>query len=208
MPLLAGGPASARRSGRGVARYNAAHLLSPGRGMRSYHKRGLVPFAERWPPLAAALLGDPPPDLASLEAGEEATVFALPDSAFGVLICFEITSASGARALAARGARFIVNLTNDAWFAGCGRPPHLPWAAVRAVETGLPVVRAANAGPSALFDRFGRTRAASRPVDGPALLTARVPASAPTLYARRGELFLCFCLVVVLAGTLAAWRSR
>jgi len=172
--------------------------------MRSYHKRWLVPLAERW----SSLLGTPPPELASLEAGEEATVFSLGDTAFGVLICFEITDAAGARALARGGARFIVNMTNDAWFIGSARPPHLPWAAVRAVETGLPVVRASNAGPSAVFDRFGRPVASSRPADGPAVLTAHVPAAAPTLYAQTGDVFLGLCVATVLAGLAHAMFRR
>ena len=208
VPLLAGGPATGRRAGGGVAHFNSAHLVLPGQGMRSYHKRGLVPFAERWPPLAEAWLGPPPADLVSLDAGHEPTVFPLGDTAFGVLICFEITNASAARDLVHAGARFIVNLTNDAWFAGSGRPPHLPWAAIRAVETGLPVVRAANAGMSAVFDRFGRRLASSRPAGGPRLFPAAVPAAVPTPYARYGDVFLAACLAVVLAGVVTIWRGR
>jgi apolipoprotein N-acyltransferase len=200
VPLLAGGPGTGLRPGGGTTHYNSAHLIVPGHGMRSYHKRGLVPFAEHWP----ALAGSPPADLVSLDAGREATVFALGDTAFGVLICFEITGARGARDLVRAGARFIVNLTNDAWFAAAGRPPHLPWAALRAVETGLPVVRAANAGPSTVFDRFGRRGPTSRA----GLLAVVVPDAEPTLYARHGDVFLAACLVVVVAGVAAAWRRR
>ncbi len=201
-PLLAGGPGSVRRGAAGLAHFNAAHLLTPAHGMRSYHKRGLVPFAERWP----ALLGAPPSGVESLDAGDEATVFGTGDGAFGVLICFEITDGAAARALVRRGARFIVNLTNDAWFPAAA--PHLPWAAVRAVETGLPVVRAANAGVSAVFDRFGREVAVSRPAGAPAVLTAGVPPGAPSLYARSGDVFLVACLAVVLAGLIGAVVRR
>jgi len=205
VPLLAGGPGSARSRGREPARFNSAHLLSPGQGVTSYHKRGLVPLAETWPS-GLPFIGTPPPDLAGLDAGTEATVFSVGDSAFGVLICFEITDAAGARTLARRGARFIVNLTNDAWFATSARPPHLPWAAVRAVESGLPVVRAANAGPSVVFDRFGRVVAAG---DGPGLFAATVPGSAPTLYVRGGHVFLAACAAVVVGGiVLAVLRAR
>src|SRR5205814_3045686 len=105
-PLLAGGPASARGVGGDVAHYNAAHLITPGTGMRSYYKRGLVPFAEHWPSFASRLLGDPPPDLVSLDPGDEATVFPLGESAFGVLICFEIAGPGAGRTLAAAGPRF------------------------------------------------------------------------------------------------------
>ena len=201
-PLLAGGPGSVRSSA-GLAHFNSAHLLSPAHGMRSYHKRGLVPFAERWP----AILGDPPRGVIDLDAGDDATVFDLGESAFGVLICFEITDGAAARALARRGARFLVNLTNDAWFAGSAAP-HLAWAAVRAVETGLPVVRAANAGVSAVFDRFGRRVAVSRADGGPSVLTADIPGGVPSPYARAGDVFLAACLAAVLAGFVRALARR
>src|SRR4029079_12028554 len=99
-------------------RYNSAHLVSPGAGVASYHKRGLVPLAETWPS-SLPLLGAPPPDLAGLDAGSEATVFPLGESAFGVLICFEITDAAGARTLAPRGARLLVDLHTHARLATC-----------------------------------------------------------------------------------------
>ena len=201
IPLLAGGPGAVPRAGRGFVHFNSAHLIAPGHGLRTYHKRGLVPFAERWPAAWPALLGTPPPDLRDLEPGTEATLFPLGDETFGVLICFEITDGRAAGDLARRGARFLVNLTNDAWFSPA---PHLPWAAVRAVETGLPVVRAANAGVSAVFDRFGRPRSA----DAPGRLVVRVPAAVSTVYRRAGDAFLAGCAVVVLAGFLSALRGR
>ena len=200
-PLLAGGPGSERRSGRTLTRFNSAHLVVPGLGLRSYHKRHLVPFAERWP----AFAGRPPPDLDGVEEGREATVFPLAGTAFGVLICFEITDTAGARALARGGARFIVNLTNDAWFTA---PPHLAWASAIAVATGLPVVRAANAGPSAIFDRFGRAVATNRPRDGAVLLRAPVPEAQPSFYARHGEVFVALCLALLGASVaLQSWRA-
>jgi apolipoprotein N-acyltransferase len=205
IPLLTGGPGVARGHAREPVRYNSAHLLRPGQGLASYHKRNLVPLAESWP-ARLSFMGSPPPDLAGLSAGTEATVFPLGESAFGVLICFEITDAEGARTLAQRGARFIVNLTNDAWFATAGRPPHLPWAAVRAVESGLPVMRAANAGPSAVFDRFGREVAARR---GAGLFAAAVPPPGQTLYVRGGHAFLDACAAIVAGGiALALRRAR
>ena len=200
VPLLAGGPGAAR-AGRGAVAYNAAHLLVPGDGLRSYHKRGLVPFAERWPSFLGAPPGGLAADLAGLEPGDAPGIFTVGGHPFGVLICFEITDPAAARALAARGARFVVNLTNDAWFAAA---PHLAWAAVRAVETGVPVVRAANAGVSAVFDRVGHARAQR----GRGFLVAEVPPAAPTVYARRGDVFLGACLAVVLAGFLRAVRTR
>ena len=199
MPLLAGGPGARRTSERRLARFNSAHLLQPGHGLQSYHKRQLVPFAERWP----SILSSPPPDLSSLEPGRETTVFRVGDVSFGVLICFEIADSRGARTLASGGAAFIVNPTNDAWFYRSGAP-HLPWAVARAVETGLPVVRAANAGVSAVFDPFGREIAAGSSAGLPSVLAVSLPAAAPSFYSRTGDWFLLICLALVLTGT---WRA-
>jgi apolipoprotein N-acyltransferase len=121
-----------------------------------------------------------------------------------VLICFEITDARDASTLARQGAHFIVNPTNDVWFSGLA--PHVPWAAVRAVETGVPVVRAANAGVSAVFDRFGR-RLAMSDATAPALLASTVPAGQPTLYTRGGNFFLGACVATVIVGAIR-WAGR
>ncbi|MEL6752050.1 MAG: nitrilase-related carbon-nitrogen hydrolase, partial [Pseudomonadota bacterium] len=52
---------------------------------------------------------------------------------------------------------WIVNVTNDAWFGDTPGPrQHLHQSRVRAVEQGLPVVRAANSGISAIIDSYGR----------------------------------------------------
>jgi apolipoprotein N-acyltransferase len=200
VPLLAGGPGSVLRGPRLVP-FNSMHLVRPGGTLESYHKRHPVPVAERWP----AVLGAPPAELSSVEAGDRLPVFTLGESAFGVLICFEITDAAGARALANRGARFIVNATNDAWFVASERPPHLEWAAVRAVETGLPILRVANAGPSLVVDRYGRVVASSRRTDDGAQLRTRMPGGERTFYARAGDVFLGGCALVVLAGV---WQTR
>lgn len=72
------------------------------------------------------------------------------------LICYEAIFPR--HAVLAEDVDVIVNVTNDAWF---GRTPgpwqHLHMTRLRSVETGLPVVRVANNGISAVFDPFGRT---------------------------------------------------
>jgi apolipoprotein N-acyltransferase len=201
VPLLAGGPGSARREGGRLARFNSVHLIRPGAGLASHHKRGLVPFAERWP----TLVGAPPAGFAPLDAGTALPLLGVGDVPFGVLVCFEITDAAAARDLARRGARFLVNATTDAWFTSV--PPHAPWAVIRAVESGLPVVRAANGGPSLVVDALGRTVAGSGPSADGGRLVARVPAARPTFYARHGDVFLGACLVAVIAGVAARRRG-
>jgi apolipoprotein N-acyltransferase len=80
---------------------------------------------------------------------------ALP--ALGPLICFEVIFPDLAAKHLAGGAQLLTVVTNDGWF---GRTPgpyqHLAFGAWRAAETGLPLIRAANTGISAVFDGRGR----------------------------------------------------
>ncbi|MCG6207381.1 apolipoprotein N-acyltransferase [Rhodopseudomonas sp. HC1] len=90
-----------------------------------------------------------------------------------------------------RGRRpgWILNLTNDGWFGNSTGPyQHLQQARMRAIEQGLPMVRAANTGISAVIDPVGRIVAQlGLGVEG--VLDATLPAAmSPTVYARVGEL--------------------
>ena len=92
--------------------------------------------------------------------------------------------------VAGNGARpgWLLNLTNDGWFgASAGPYQHFQQARVRAIEEGLPLVRAANTGISAVVDPLGRV-VASLPLGVEGILDAALPQPlAPTLYARLGD---------------------
>ena len=84
---------------------------------------------------------------------------------------------------------WIVNLTNDGWFGiSTGPYQHLQQARMRAIEQGLPLVRAANTGISAVIDPVGRIVAGlGLGVEG--VLDANLPAAIPpTIYARIGDI--------------------
>lgn len=83
---------------------------------------------------------------------------------------------------------WIVNLTNDGWFGiSTGPYQHLQQARLRAIEQGLPVVRAANTGISAVIDPLGRIVARlDLGIEG--VLDSALPsANPPTIYARAGD---------------------
>ena len=113
---------------------------------------------------------------------------------------------AAARRLAALGARFVVSVNNDVWF-GDREAPHVVWARIRAVESGLPVVRASNRGTTGVIDPLGRWVAARRATEAPGFLAAAVPAPAGSTYDRTGEVFLPACLVVAVAGLVPIRRS-
>ena len=121
------------------------------------------------------------------------------------LLCYEVIFPAD---LAARDDRpgWIVNLTNDGWFGiSTGPYQHLQQARLRAVEQGLPVVRAANTGISAVIDPLGRIVAQlGLGVEG--VLDSTLPAAiAPTIYARFGDIPAA---IIVAAALFLVFRRR
>jgi apolipoprotein N-acyltransferase len=194
--LVTGGVGSAVAADGRILRFNSVHVVRPAHGMRSYHKRLLVPFAESWP----EALGTPPAGLEPVVAGRELGVFGDGPERFGTVICFEIADPATLRSLARADVRFVVSVNNDVWWAGAA--PHLVWAVVRAVESGLPIVRATNHGTSAVVDPAGRLLATARSDGRSSMLASALPQPVRTAYARTGEVFVPACVLVVVVGLL------
>jgi apolipoprotein N-acyltransferase len=121
------------------------------------------------------------------------------------LICYEAIFPGS---VASRDDRpgWIINLTNDGWFGiSTGPYQHLQQARVRAIEEGLPVVRAANTGISAVIDPSGRI-VARLGLGMEGVLDAGLPAALPpTIYARVGDLPAA---AIVIAASLLVIRRR
>jgi apolipoprotein N-acyltransferase len=115
------------------------------------------------------------------------------------LICYEAVFPQDLRGVAR--ADWLLQITNDAWFGTWTGPfQHAAQARLRAIEQGLPLVRVANTGVTAVYDARGRLTA-GLPFGTAAYLDARLPAALPvTPYARYGEI----PLLVMLAGLAAA----
>jgi apolipoprotein N-acyltransferase len=121
------------------------------------------------------------------------------------LICYEAIFPGTVAANDGRPG-WIVNLTNDGWFGiSTGPYQHLQQARLRAIEQGLPLVRAANTGISAVIDPLGRVVARlGLGTDG--VLDASLPSAIPpTIYARSGDIPAA---IIVAAGLLVVLRRR
>jgi apolipoprotein N-acyltransferase len=126
----------------------------------------------------------------------------------GLQICYEIVF-SGEVVDRANRPDWIFNPSNDAWFGRWGPPQHLAQARLRALEEGLPVVRATPTGISAVIDADGRI-VKSLPLGTAGTIDARLPPPrAPTLFARLGNaLPLLFALVLALAAIAVRRKAR
>lgn len=201
-------------------RYNSMYLFSPaGEIVGQYRKITLVPFGEyeplkgvvRWPKAIAAAMGSHLP-------GDRHTVFTLGSVPFSAVICWEIVFPDLVRRFVQNGARFIVNASNEAWFAGSAVPDQmLAMSVFRAVENRTAVARSANLGISAIIDPYGRvtrrfagTGPGGAPTEG--ILVGEIPlGESGTFYTRRGDVFALACTVaslVALGGASSPWVIR
>jgi apolipoprotein N-acyltransferase len=121
------------------------------------------------------------------------------------LICYEAVFPGE---IETRGDRpgWIVNLTNDGWFGiSTGPYQHLQQARLRAIEEGLPLVRAANTGVSAVIDPMGRI-VARLGLGAEGVLDSGLPAAIkPTVYARSGDIPAA---IIVAAAFIIVIRRR
>ena len=176
-----------------------------------YDKHHLVPFGEffPWGHLVSrlGLRGLAEQRGVGYAAGPGPRVIDLPGVGLALpLICYEAVFPRDTRV--EPRPRLMLHVTNDAWFGTFAGPrQHLAQTRARAIEQGLPVMRAANTGISAVIDAGGRVRS-SLPLGAAGHIDAALPAAlAPTPYARTGDAPLAMALGVIL-GAAALRRAR
>jgi apolipoprotein N-acyltransferase len=172
--------------------YNTLAVLGPtGQVLNQYDKHHLVPFGEYIP--LADLFGVFASGLAKnygegFQAGPGPAIVGVPGiGKILPLICYEVIFPHEIGAVAERP-DFMLQITNDAWFGTFSGPyQHLAQARMRAIEQGLPMLRVANTGVSAVIDAKGRLRH-QLPLGVTGYLDATLPvATAPTIYSRVGD---------------------
>lgn len=177
--------------------------------LATFDKAHLVPFGE-YIPFQHVIPLDPFVDFSGFTPGtglQTQGVGPLPP--YSALVCYEILFP---HAVALRQPRpeWIVNVTNDGWYGDSPGPyQHLTKAIFRAVEEGLPVIRAANTGLSAAIDPYGRVLE-KIPYGIAGYVDIALPRSRPepTPYTRYGDLPVLMILGSVLAASLSVKRRR
>jgi apolipoprotein N-acyltransferase len=211
--LLFGAPAVIRDGSKRVtALTNSLFAIdASGRIRARYDKAHLVPLGEYVPARGVmeqlGLARLTPGDLDFLPGPGPRTLTLPGFPAVGAMICYEIVF-PGAVTEPGKRPSWIVNISNDAWFGASGPPQHLAQARLRAIEEGLPIVRATPTGISAIIDGHGNLHATQAPGSS-GVLSANLPPPLPaTLFARVGHLAsLAFGAVLALIG-LAIERLR
>ncbi|MGE0268558.1 MAG: apolipoprotein N-acyltransferase [Candidatus Omnitrophota bacterium] len=183
--------------------------------VRKYSKIHLVPFGEFFPgrnligPLAKWVPID------DFTRGSDYAIFnASGAKAFSVLICFEDTIAGMARPFVRRGAKLLVNMTNDAWFRDSKASTlHLSSSIFRTVENRRSLVRSANTGLSNAIDPYGRiiTQIADqhgKSVNIQGYAVVDVPLNGrTTFYTKFGNAFVFLCLGYIISLFLLKRRK-
>ncbi len=158
--LLAGAPRRADTGGETRLWNSLFAIDDQGEVVAVYDKRHLVPFGEYVPLrslLRLAKLTQGGVDFSPGEGGRSLRLPGLPE--VSVLICYEAIF-PGRVVDPGSDAKWLLNITNDGWFGISSGPyQHFAAARLRAVEEGLPLVRAANTGISAVVDAYGRVLA-------------------------------------------------
>jgi apolipoprotein N-acyltransferase len=208
VPVVTGFPDGVRLPDGTVRFTNSAVLILPGLGVtQQYDKRHLVPFSESFP---FPFLNRFDFGQSDFTAGKEPGVFTQLKVPFGLLICFESIFPREAREVCVRGARYIVNITNDQWFGDSAAPvQHFQMNVLRCIENRVGMVRSANTGISGVIDPYGIVRLRTGTFE-PARFVASVElGNGPTVYGRRGDWILIVGAIVVLAaGGWAGARGR
>jgi apolipoprotein N-acyltransferase len=213
--VLFTGAARAEREG-GKARYfNSIQVLAGGEVKESYDKIHLVPFGE-YLPFASIVSRLGINQFVAIPGGFNAggsprllTAPGLPPML--PLVCYEaIFPNEIARRIDAQRLRpgALLNVTNDGWFGSTSGPyQHFAQARLRTIEQGLPMIRVANTGLSAIMDPYGRIMAFA-PLGVEAVLDGELPKALPLTFFARFPIFTPFVLWIAMLLVALSGRRK
>jgi len=199
--------------GRGPGVNNSAFLIKPEQKdavhwMR-YDKVHLVPYGESVPfqrifPFLVKMVEDG--GGGQYTQGNRFPQFEVEGARFGTLICFESSLAPLARRYGKEGVDFLLVITNDAWFhRSMALRQHAMQSAFRAIENGVPVLRATNTGWTCAFDVRGELIAQLPPFEQGVCLVEFQPGQVSTLHNKWGDFPVLLALGLVVGYFLSRY---
>lgn len=192
--------------------FGSALLIdSSGEIIKRYDKIHLVPFGEYIPlkkilPFLQTIV-----PIGDIKKGKDYTIFQLQAKSsgnkvkFAVLDCFEDVFPELAREFSKKGAEFLINITNDAWYKQTSAPyQHLQASVFRAIENRLPLARSANTGVSGFIAPTGEIISLIQDKTGNNIFVSgyltkdiNTNKAALTFYAKYGDILIIACLIFI-----------
>lgn len=203
--------------------FNSALLIdAQGRVSGRYDKLHLVPFGEYIPLKNIFRFLETVVPIGDIAPGKEYTLFSLPNTyrlspaTFSVLICFEDLFPELSREFVRKGAGFLVNITNDAWYKETTAPyQHLQASVFRAMENRVFLARAANTGISGFISPGGRIislvkDAAGQDIFVTGYITQDITADKKnlTFYTRHGDVLIFACFLFIPYAIISRLKNK
>jgi apolipoprotein N-acyltransferase len=191
--------------------YNAAFLVKPtGETGAVYRKMHLVPFGE-YVPLQSLLyfVGPIVEAVSAFSPGTDPVLLPVGDHLASTAICYEVIFPNLIRRFVQDGSELLTTITNDAWY-GRSSAAYQHWeqAAMRSIEQGRYLARAANTGISGFVDPYGRV-VEKTDLFHPAVLVGDLRfIKSRTIYSRTGDLIAWLSLAVTIAAIFGARRHK
>ena len=191
--------------------YNAAYLVKPdGTTGAVYRKMHLVPFGE-YVPLQRLLFFVAPivEAVSNFTPGDGRVLLPVGGGRVSTAICYEVIFGNLIRRFVLDGSELLTTITNDAWY-GRSSAAYQHWdqAAMRAIENGRYLARAANTGVSGFVDPYGRVLEKSKLFEQAVLVQDLRLVRTRTIYTRTGDLIAWMSLAFAMAAVLASWRMK
>ena len=213
--ILFTGAARAEGEGRNISYFNSLEVIAGGEVKESYDKMHLAPFGE-YMPFARLLAKAGITQFVAIPGGFESGATSRLLTSPGLppvfpMVCYEsIFPDEIAERIADQTLRpgLLLNVTNDGWFGKTPGPyQHFAQARLRAIEQGLPLIRSANTGLSAIVDSYGRV-VGSVPLGAEGVIDGFLPKSlAPTFFSRHPRTAPMILWIFVVIGGYIRPRS-
>ena len=186
--------------------FNRVYLIKEGLIKGYYDKTHLVPFGEYVPLpwLFKPLFGKLVQEVSDFSKARDLS----PVEDIGALVCFEIVFPDLSRKLCRKGASYLVNASNDAWFKTWSTPEqHLKMAAFRAIENRRYLIMPVNHGISAIIDPMGRIVKSIGLLQEDVIVADIRKLSYQTFYTRFGPIIAWLWAIAGLTLLAMSWRK-